>query len=259
MAIELPFSRPLLLSDARLAALKRPVVLTRAGVAAFVAHFTATGFARRAWDLCVATICLRTSEQALLAAIAYNKIATVPGGQAFLSSDRRLRQMLDMSAELLLSELTPAARLALLCAPPQLYRGGLPVVRLGEAGGTRVELVLTRDCFGRARYVGSWQLTRRDIGRSGWRQKNEAREYTFLRALVELTKTSRLDRANHATLRHIMHCLMDAGPQRWPDQSGHLREPADTVNAALCKQLAAPLRGAATPAVAQARGASACA
>lgn len=239
MIIELPLSRPLSLGDARIAALKHPVVLTREGVAAFVTRFTAMGLAHRVWDHWVATLCSRSSAQAMLAAIAFHRIATIPGGHAFLCNDTRLRGVLDMSAELLLSELNPTARQALLAAPPELRHGGLPVIKLAEAHGARVDLVLTQDCVGHATHVRSWQLTHREIARSGWRQKNDAHEYIFLRALLDLTHTAPLDCANHGTLRRLVD--MVAG------------EPSDPVNMGLCQQLATHLvHAAARDIVAQA-------
>lgn len=234
MTVTLPLSRPLPLTAARVAALKSPIALTRDGVATFIARFTAMSLAQSAADGLCSAICLQTSKQDLLAAIAYNQIATRPGGYAFLCEDARLQGVLDMSAELLLSELTPEARRALLAVPPDVRAGGLAVVTLGEAGGERIELVLTPGCFGDATHVGSWQLTPREIAPSGWRQKNDAQEYTFLRALVELTKTSQLERAYRPTLERIVNLLTGAG------LAGLRSARDDAANAALCEQLAVP-------------------
>ncbi|VVE58453.1 hypothetical protein [Pandoraea sputorum] len=197
----------------------------------FVADFRAMGRGERFWDWLTSALFFRTSQRELLTAIAMNKVATWPGGRDFLATEyRQYHDALSPHSELLLRELRPEGRQALLTNPPDIREDWVPVSKLGQApNGTSIDLVLTQDCFADSQHAEGWWLTREAIKNSGWTKKNDAQEYVVLRQMAD----KRTDMGNNkGALVRIAHMITGTA-----EKGGKWLDTEDQVNQTLCEGL----------------------
>lgn len=228
------FSNPPPLSNAKLDVLSRVHAYPDAQqVDQFVEDFRAMGLGERVWDWLTSVLFFRTSQRELLTGIAMNKVATWPGGRDFLATQyRQYHDALSPHSELLLRELRPEGRQALLANPPDIREDWVPVIKLGVApNGTSIDLVLTKDCFADSEHAEGWWLTREAIKNSGWTQKNDGQEYVVLRQMAD-NRTGGMMGHNKGALVRIAHMITGTA-----EKGGKWLDTKDQVNQTLCKAL----------------------